>query len=516
MDARASNEIEWCLDLSASKSLNKMTGIMSMQRVIIMTLAAAILLAGFPFNKASIDETPEEDCTTIVVGKNASATGSTIIAHNEDDSGSTEISLRIAGRNSFPESLNVTGGGRVYRENHTMLTLSVPEKSYAYAWSHMKDQDFSDSYINEKGVTIFSDACPSREDKPELEYGGIRHHLRKWVAEQAGSAAEAVRLMGALIESYGYGDSGRTYVIADPEETWVLHAVYGKRWVAQRVPDDSITVISNCYVINEINLRDTRNFLGSEDIMSYARERGWWSGEETFDFSRVYGRPEAQVSDSNIYRRWLGLYLLTGKDFDPRAMPFSAIPREKVTVERLMSTMRSHFEDTKHGAQSKEALEARGRFHRNFAYRPICVSTTQESSVVELRKNVPEELSVVWWRASCNPCLNVYVPWYPVAMIKDGSDFPGPYVSGEASRTFRTLTDLVDGDYKNRAGGVKSGWAPLERSFLSTQRSLEDACSELIRKGKTNEATTILTHYSCGAGMRALDIAKETTKAMES
>jgi len=244
--------------------------------------------------------------------------------------------------------------------------------------------------------------------------------------------------------------------------------------------------------------------------MSYARERGWWDGEELFDFAKAYGKPEAQTSESNIYRRWLGIYLTTGRDFDPTALPFAVKPKEKVTLERLMGTMRSHFEGTKYGAQPKEALEAQGSFHENIAYRPICVATTQESSIVELRSNMPEELSVVWWRATGNPCLNVYIPWYPVAMIRSNSDFPEAYNDG--FWTFRTLSDLVDMDYKNSAGIIKSSWASLGKDLLESQKPLEDLCSELIKEGKRSEAALILSHYSSGSAMTSLDIANSTFK----
>ena len=476
-----------------------------MRKVIVIFLFLTFMIPS-SFSEGTREE--HLDCTTIAVGKDASATGSVLIAHNEDDGGAVEIDLSIVERNSFPGSSNLTDGSRIYRENSTLLALPLPESSYAYAWSHMKGQDFSDSYINEKGVVIFSDACPSKEKEPDLMYGGIRYYLRRWVAEQAGSAREAVDLMGQLIEAYGYGDSGRTYTVADSREVWVLHAVYGKHWVAQRVPDDSVMVVSNCYIINGINPRDRNNFRGSSDIISYAVGKGWCESEAVFDFSKAYGDPKAQQSPSNIYRRWLALYLLTGMDFEPTALPFAVKPKEKVSIEKMMSTMRSHFEGTKYGAQPKEALEAQESFHRSFEYRPVCVITTQESSVIELRDDVPDELSVVWWRASCNPCLSPYVPWYPLAMIKSKTDFPEEYRDGDAFHTFRDLCDKGDSDYKNVAGIIKSGWSEFERNLLSSQGSIEKKCYELINEKK--DASRILSYYSNGAAMKALDIAKET------
>ena len=62
-------------------------------------------------------------------------------------------------------------------------SLGQVEQTWAYIWSEMPGMSFSDSYVNEWGVTVASDNCPSREDKPELTDGGIGYMLRRLVAE---------------------------------------------------------------------------------------------------------------------------------------------------------------------------------------------------------------------------------------------------------------------------------------------------------------------------------------------
>ncbi len=50
----------------------------------------------------------------------------------------------------------------------------------------------------------------------------------------------------------------------------MLAVVKGKHWVAQRVPDDHIAIIPNYYTITTVNLTDTMNFYGSDDLVEYA------------------------------------------------------------------------------------------------------------------------------------------------------------------------------------------------------------------------------------------------------
>ncbi|MBE0664247.1 MAG: C69 family dipeptidase, partial [Candidatus Aminicenantes bacterium] len=125
-----------------------------------------------------------------------------------------------------------------------------------------------------------SNACLSREDKPELFSGGIGFNLRRLVAERAHTAREGVRIAGELISQHGYNSSGRTYIIADAREGWLLHAVNGRHWVAKRVPDNEVAVIANRYTITAVDLKDRENFQGAADIIEYAVVRGWFNPQK--------------------------------------------------------------------------------------------------------------------------------------------------------------------------------------------------------------------------------------------
>ncbi len=187
-------------------------------------------------------------CFSIVVGKNASADGCVLVAHNEDDS-----PPQVVNHHKIPRRSHAPGEVVTLRNGGTLE--QVPE-TWAYLWSEMPGPDFSDSYLNEWGVCVTSDNCPSREDRGELTDGGIGYMLRRLVAERARTAREGVQIAGELVERFGYVASGRTYVIADPQEGWLFCVVRGKHWLAHRVADGQVAMVANTFTVRKVDLSD--------------------------------------------------------------------------------------------------------------------------------------------------------------------------------------------------------------------------------------------------------------------
>ena len=59
-------------------------------------------------------------------------------------------------------------------------------------------------------------------------------------------------------------------------------------WVAQRVPDDHVAVVANMYTIREVDLDDTFNFLGRQDMWDLALADGLWDSSMSKDFTRTF------------------------------------------------------------------------------------------------------------------------------------------------------------------------------------------------------------------------------------
>ena len=173
-------------------------------------------------------------CYAVIVGCNASADGSVVVGHLEQNYGRRVLIFRRVPRQQFPEdsTVRLKRGGQLPQ---------VPETA-ALLWTESPGLEFSDTYLNEHGVAIVSDGCPTREDdyqtlvrRGEIREGGIGFMLRRLVAQRARSARQGVEIAGKLLERFGYADSGRTYVIADPREAWLLAVVRGRQWAACRV-----------------------------------------------------------------------------------------------------------------------------------------------------------------------------------------------------------------------------------------------------------------------------------------
>lgn len=263
----------------------------------VLVVLGTLLILTVPLCGQDRDTAPEPgmDCFGIIVGRDASTDGYVYLGHNEDQGG--EQMLNIYNVPATPERL-------------------------AYLWFEFPGQKAGDSFVNEWGVAVTSDRCPSRETKAE---GSVVYEVRLAVAQKARSAREGVRIIGEMVEEYGYDDTGRSYLVADRNEGWVCAVVRGRHWVAQRVPDDGIMTIPNYYVIGEVDLSDTVNFLGSKDLVRYARKRGWYRPRRdgAFNFRLAYGDPASLEHPHNLSRHKLAQERFFGDAILGTDMPFS-------------------------------------------------------------------------------------------------------------------------------------------------------------------------------------------------
>lgn len=427
--------------------------------------------------------TEELDCTTIVVGRCASESGHVIVGHNEDDAHRLAVRHHIVNAGEHPSATVLRDGTCMYREPHTPLVLPVPAESLAYDWTELAGQDFGDSFLNSEGVSICCDsASGTREVQPELIQGGIGHFLPLLIAEQAHSARDGVLIAGRLVETWGYCDA-RVITIADYNEAWILQLPGGHQWLAERVPDAAVIVLPNYLISRTVNVADTDRILASSDLEAHAVERDWYDSSAgiPFDFKNVYGPPDINTSPMSTSRQQTGLFLLTGQEFPLDDLPFSCVAQRPVSISDIAACLRCV---TPHGHDTQHVMELPGSFHRNVtqtAMRPISVWTTQESAITELKADILQARSATVWRASGMPDELPYTPWYPLAMIQAGSDYPAPYATadpdhldtGSAFWTFRLFTTAVDSDYARRMPEVQTAIQPLEARARETDRILQ-------------------------------------------
>lgn len=401
------------------------------------------------------------NCFGLIAGRNATADGSVLLAHNEDDSGEQMLNIYNVPKN----------------------TINSNNK---YLWVEFPGMEVADAFLNEYGVAVASDGCNSREDRQDYTDGGVLYEVRTLVAQQARSARHAAELIGKMVEEKGYRGSGRTYVVADCNEGWVVAVVRGRHWLAQRVPDDKVMAIPNYYCIGEVDLADTANFMGSPDIISYAVERGWYNPQTDgkFLFKKAYSHPNYYNYDRNYVRHISALNHLTGETYgtDPSEYPFAVTPNRKIEIEDMIQIL------TSHGENVEQKID-----HRNNPKHPVCICTdvTITSTIFQLRNWLPVEVGAVMWATAASPCANVYVPWYS-GMTQSPEGFtrfsdPAEAIEKHMSDSKEKRKNYPDAiawkfvdqwhwvleDYDGRIGGVQQKNAPFQQKLFKEQGKFE-------------------------------------------
>ena len=115
-------------------------------------------------------------CSTVIVGKDASATGQVIVGHNEDNGG------RVFNPQYYVPPAKHKAGEMIKYEPTAAMIPQVRE-TLGFYWSETLDPNgssFSDGFVNDAGVVIVSNACSNIFDKNQkLKDGGVGYGIRR-------------------------------------------------------------------------------------------------------------------------------------------------------------------------------------------------------------------------------------------------------------------------------------------------------------------------------------------------
>ena len=234
-----------------------------------------------------------ESCTSIMVGKKASADGSVMTSHTCDGNYRTWMEIVPAARYEHDTTVAIYNG-RMHTEypaDRTNMELkgTIPEARSTY-------QFLNTSYpcLNEKQLGIGETTISGRKELQNKKGMFMIEELEKIALQRCTTAREAIRLIGQLVAEYGYGDSGECLTIADPNEVWHFE-VFGEGpdkvggvWAAVRIPDDHVGVSANISRISTLDLKDKGRYMASENVFSVAKKMGFWDGKEPFKFWKAY------------------------------------------------------------------------------------------------------------------------------------------------------------------------------------------------------------------------------------
>lgn len=400
------------------------------------------------------EELSARGCTSILVGKEASADGSTITTHTCDcgvcdwtwrfvpaadhEPGSMRKIYHINQYKTWPPSEGLKW--EIYKNDFT--DLEIPQVAHTYAFLHGMF-----GYMNEHQLAIGESTigCRRKMRNPTPAAKFDITMLTLIAMERCKTAREAIKTMGQLGETYGYGfnDGGEMLAVADPNEVWIFEIMPvgplwtpesgkpGAVWCAQRVPDDHVSVTPNESRIGEIDVNNTDHFLASPNVLSYAVENKFYDPEsgEPFSWKKAYSPVEdsAVSSGGSRARLWRFLTLVApSQNFDPETpnmeFPFSVKPDNKISVRDVIRMTR----DKHQGNMFDPARGIIGGPFKNPNYyqtfkldgetynKPRCISVNnvEYTTVTQCRSWLPNPVGGIVWLAFGAQDTACYMPFY--------------------------------------------------------------------------------------------------------
>ena len=432
------------------------------KRYLVLTFVCVILVCSgsLVFNqteRASGDAVwPEypDACTTVLVGKEASADGS-VIACQTADCGMCDFTWHYIPAADHPEGSvrkiyhinqirtwppEVGGKWVKYVEGYT--GVDIPQVPHTFAYQHAV---FGHMNEHQLGIAESTIGCQRKMRNSTPSAVMDITTLTMLAMERCKTAREAIKLMGSLAEQYGYGfhDSGEMLAVADTEEIWLFEIMPvgalwtpksgkpGAVWCAQRVPDDHVSFCPNESRIGEIDLENRDRFMASPNAITFAVENGYYdpSSGEPFNWKRTYSPSPGSAAQTQGRRgRLWRLFSLVApsKNFDPATdgmdLPFSVKPDRKVSVRDVMAITRDKYK----GLPFDPAKGIRGgpfanpNYFRGFQVddrrylgpRCISVPTVEYTTITQSRGWLPDPIGGINWIALGAQDTSCYIPLY--------------------------------------------------------------------------------------------------------
>ena len=371
-----------------------------MKRIILTALAFA--LAGV---------LPAAACTNFIVTKGASTDGSIMVSYAAD---SHQLYGCLYKHNPAKKPLELLS---VYEWDTGKYLGQIPEAAQTYA---------TIGNMNEHSLIIAETTYGGRHELGDpngiMDYGSLIYIA----LQRAKTAREAIQVIAQLAADYGYASSGESFSIADRDEAWIMELIgkgkYGKGivWVARRIPDGYVSGHANQARITTFPKNDPENCLYSEDVISFARERGYFDGsDDEFSFCDAYAPLDFSALRACEARVW-SFFRTVADDMDryvdyamghnpSNRMPLWVKPRTKVSPKTVFDAMRDHYEGT---PMDMTADIGAGGSKCPYRWRPMGfevdgveyinerATATQQTGfwfVAQARPQLPDDMGILWF-----------------------------------------------------------------------------------------------------------------------
>ncbi len=483
-------------------------------------LCTALALAAVTLFAGAIDASA---CTIIAVGTEASADGSTIVTHNDDSSGA-DFRLWITPGQKWPEgaerdivvdSHNYGDYGnypKVKDYGNGMLVGTTPQVRQTYSYFHSRY-----SFMNEKGVSMGEatfrydwKSTDLRKKTKELLFGKNTGIIDCWNAqdialERATTAREAARIMGDLVEQYGWKDDGETMNIADGNEVWIAEYYGRDLWCAVRLPKNAFFVAANHARIHSVDFNDKENYMFSPNLKSFAVENGLWSEASGVPFSpaAIYA-PYAESDPYTTRREWRAFDLVAPSlKLDPNAnvFPLFVVPEKKLSVQDIFEITGDYYKGTDYDLARQPLAGPYGdpinAYHKE---RSINLFRTCYVMIANVKGWLPDAAKCLVWYGYGAPHSSYLTPLWPSA-----TKLPAFYANGNRYEKFTRdsgwwtnsyVQQVARTNYQDAIKVIQDFRDPRMAAQYKAADDIQNQAAALIAKKKDKKAIELLTKYS--------------------
>ncbi len=480
-----------------------------MKKILFSTFIISLL---FPYAQI-------QACTNFLISKKASEDGSTMISYAADSHVLYgELYYTPASDHLSNEMLDIyewdTGKylGKIKQISHTYSVVGN---------------------MNEHQVSIGETTWGGRKELIDttaiMDYGSLMYVA----LQRAGTAREAIKIMGDLMEEYGYASSGESFSVSDPDEVWIMEIISkgswkkGAAWVARRVPDGYICAHANQARIRQFPLNDPKNCLYEKDVVNLARENGWFTGrDEDFSFADAYAPLDygaLRFCEARVWRMFqrVAPSLNLSTDYvkgvkGSKSLPLWIKPDKKLSVRDVIELMRDHFEGSEFDMTKDIGA---GPYKLPYRWRPLTwkvdsveycnerATSTQQtgfSFVTQARSWLPDPIGGILWFSVDDANSTVYIPMYcginkvPESYAVGNGDFHH-FTWESAFWVFNFVANYCYLRYSDMIKDVQKVQRELEDKFMADQSGFEEKALKL-HKESPQLAVDYLTGYSVDIG----------------
>jgi len=449
-------------------------------------------------------------CTSILVSKGASMDGSVMITYACD--------AEFVSHMRYIPAQDHEPGSYVEIRKRDGNTYKIEQVPHTYAVV---------GNINEHQLAIGETTTGGRRElrNPDglLGYGD----LMGLMLQRAKTAREGIRIIVDLANNYGYSGPMEGFSIADPNEAWFMEligpgpGVKGIIWVALRIPDGYVSCHANLSRIGEIPFDDKENCMYSENVKSFAIEKGYYDPDsgEPFRFNLAYCPPTPSSLHSCATRVWSILrrcapslnlspdYHRAVKGAEP--YPLWVKPDKKLSVQDVMALVRDHYEGTEY--DMTKGIDA-GDFASPYRWRPLTwevdgveyiwerpVSTQQTaySFISQSRSWLPDPIGGINWQGVDDAYTTCFVPFYCCV-----NGVPEIYQKGDLQKfswdsawwVFNFVANYANLKYSYMIKDIQQVQRELEGKAIESQAAIEKA-AQIMYESNPELMKDFLTSY---------------------